>query len=199
MISKDVLSSLQCASLPPLSQSVFVIECLCLHHYFIFYFIYNFFPTSFLHPQGNTMKLLWTYADKDPIYGHLKWHGTFSGVRPIHLLSPLWKKPNPSHNPNNRDIRQWDVTVKNVSHFQFISSIQLYCHYTFILFILWAIYGVHGTHTCIHRKNDLHFQNTCCVRNPTQIRKEKYRIQEIKEASKWGHSKMRNTKIKTYF
>lgn len=62
--------------------------------------------------QGNTIKLLWTYADKDPIYGNLKWHGTFSGVRSIHLLTPLWKKPNAAH---NRDIRQWDVTVKNVS------------------------------------------------------------------------------------
>lgn len=68
------------------------------------------------------MKLLWTYADKDPVYGHLQWHGTFSGVRPIHLLSPLWKKPNPSH---NRDIRQWDVTVKNVSSF----SLQIYSIY----------------------------------------------------------------------
>lgn len=66
--------------------------------------------------QSNTMKLLWTYADKDPVYGHLKWHGVFSGVRPIHMLTPLWKKPNPSHNSNNRDTRQWDVTVKNVSH-----------------------------------------------------------------------------------
>lgn len=67
--------------------------------------------------QGNTMKLLWTYADKDPVYGHLKWHGTFSGARSIHMLTPLWKKPNPSHNANNRDTRQWDVTVKNVSQF----------------------------------------------------------------------------------
>ncbi|XP_055310996.1 MOXD1 homolog 1 [Sitodiplosis mosellana] len=64
---------------------------------------------------GNTMKLLWTYNDKDPVYGHLKWHGTFSGVRSIHMLTPLWKKPSPSHNANNRDTRQWDVTVKNIT------------------------------------------------------------------------------------
>lgn len=66
--------------------------------------------------QGNTIKLFWTYADKDPVYGNLKWFGTFSGVRSIHLLTPLWKKPNVGH---NRDIRQWDVTVKNVSAFIF--------------------------------------------------------------------------------
>lgn len=74
------------------------------------------------------MKLLWTYADKDPIYGQLKWHGTFSGARPIHLLGPLWKKPSSSHNPNNRDIRQWDVTVKNVSDFHFIYIINTHTH-----------------------------------------------------------------------
>lgn len=66
------------------------------------------------------MKLLWTYADKDPMYGQLKWYGTFSGVRSIHMLTPMWKKPNPNHNANSRDTRQWDVTVKNVSHTLFI-------------------------------------------------------------------------------
>lgn len=63
--------------------------------------------------QGNTMKLLWTYGEKDPDYSNLKWHGTFSGVRSIHMLTPMWKKPN--HGANSRDARQWDVTVKNVS------------------------------------------------------------------------------------
>lgn len=75
--------------------------------------------------QGNTMKLLWTYNDKDPVYGHLKWHGTFSGVRSIHMLTPLWKKPSASHNANNRDTRQWDVTVKNVSYLLFCTSLAM--------------------------------------------------------------------------
>lgn len=61
------------------------------------------------------MKLLWTYAEKDPVYSNLKWHGTFSGARSIHMLAPLWKKSNLGHNIGNREIRQWDVTVKNVS------------------------------------------------------------------------------------
>lgn len=64
------------------------------------------------------MKLIWTFSDKDPVFGSLKWYGSHSGVRPIQLLSPLWKKPNMGH--NNRDIRQWDVTVKNVSYSRFL-------------------------------------------------------------------------------
>lgn len=67
--------------------------------------------------------MLWTYAEKDPIYSNLKWQGTFSGARSIHMLSPLWKKPNFSHNANNRETRQWDVTVKNVSCFFFFVCI----------------------------------------------------------------------------
>lgn len=83
---------------------------------FLFGLRLHFMLTAFFSiAQGNTMKLLWTYNDKDPVYGHLKWHGTFSGVRSIHMLTPLWKKPSASHNANNRDTRQWDVTVKNVS------------------------------------------------------------------------------------
>lgn len=91
----------------PVQSMCFVLFCFSPYFKMISFVIF--------YSQGNTMKLLWTYADKDPVYGHLKWHGVFSGVRPIHMLAPLWKKPNPSHNLNNRDMRQWDVTVKNVS------------------------------------------------------------------------------------
>lgn len=69
--------------------------------------------------QGNTMKLLWTYGEKDPDFANLKWHGTFSGVRSIHMLTPMWKKP--THASNSRDARQWDVTVTNVSVCFFLS------------------------------------------------------------------------------
>lgn len=65
--------------------------------------------------QSDTIKILWTFGEKDPVYGDLKWHGAHSGARSIHLISPLWKKPNFNHNNANRDIRQWDVAVKNVS------------------------------------------------------------------------------------
>lgn len=90
--------------------------------------------------QSNTLKLLWTYSDKDPEFGHLKWYGSFSGVRPIHLLSPLWKKPNFGHTSNGRDVRPWDVTVKNVSKIynlikQFFFLIIFSCRCPFYHFI----------------------------------------------------------------
>lgn len=87
------------------------------------YFIRNYFEiifSTYLYAyiddfQSDTIKILWTFGEKDPVYGNLKWHGTHGGARSIHLISPLWKKPNFNHNNANRDIRQWDVAVKNVS------------------------------------------------------------------------------------
>jgi hypothetical protein len=63
--------------------------------------------------QHDTIKVLWSYGDKDPIDGimDIKGHGKNRGVKPMHLVGPLFKKPN----HHNDDIKQWDVTVKNVS------------------------------------------------------------------------------------
>lgn len=66
---------------------------------FVFYF------------QTNTIKVLWSFGDKDPIHGDIKGHDGNRGVKSLYLMSPLFKKPL----KNNIDIRQWDVTVKNVS------------------------------------------------------------------------------------
>lgn len=87
--------------------------------------------------QGNTMKLMWTYGEKDPVYGHLKWHGTFSGVRSMHMLTPMWKKPN--HGSNSRETSQWDVTVKNVGALLYYLS---YTEYPFIK----CLYKVDSVH-----------------------------------------------------
>lgn len=64
----------------------------------------------FLFEQSDTMKVLWSFGDTDPIHGNLKGHGSNRGAKPLHLLNPLFRKPT-----HNRDIKQWDVTVKNVS------------------------------------------------------------------------------------
>lgn len=92
--------------------------------------------------QGNTMKLLWTYGEKDPDFANLKWHGTFSGVRSIHMLTPMWKKP--THASNSRDTRQWDVTVKNVSvRFFIFEMIFCVCEYlkSFVSLFAWIMFA----------------------------------------------------------
>lgn len=42
----------------------------------------------------------------------MKGHGVNRGFKPLHLMAPMSRKP-----LHNRDVRQWDVTVKNVSIF----------------------------------------------------------------------------------
>lgn len=55
--------------------------------------------------------MLWAYGDRDPVHGDFKGHGPLNrGVRTLHLMEPMFKKP-----IHTRDLRQWDVTVRNVS------------------------------------------------------------------------------------
>lgn len=58
----------------------------------------------------DTIKVLWSFGEKDPIHGNLKGHGTNRGVKSLHLLEPMFRKPT-----NRNEIKQWDVTVRNVS------------------------------------------------------------------------------------
>lgn len=60
--------------------------------------------------QADTIKILWSYGDKDPIFDEMKGHGINRGVKSLHLMAPMARKP-----LHNRDVRQWDLTVKNVS------------------------------------------------------------------------------------
>lgn len=54
--------------------------------------------------------MLWSYGEKDPVFEELKGHGMNRGSKSIHLMAPMARRP-----IHNRDIRSWDVTVKNVS------------------------------------------------------------------------------------
>lgn len=66
---------------------------------------------SFFLFQTDTIKVLWSYGDRDPVHGDFKGHGPHNrGFRTLHLMEPMFKKPN-----HARDLRQWDVTVRNVS------------------------------------------------------------------------------------
>ena len=75
--------------------------------------IHNFF-LSFLHLlQSDTMRIFWAFGDQDVNSDQLgRVHYKNKGIRVIHLLSPMFKKPRAQKN-----IKQWDVTVKNVRHF----------------------------------------------------------------------------------
>lgn len=55
------------------------------------------------------MKVLWSYGELDPIYDKTSGHGANRGVRSLHLMAPMARRPS-----SNRDVRQWDVTVRNV-------------------------------------------------------------------------------------
>ncbi|KAJ6646050.1 MOXD1 like 1 [Pseudolycoriella hygida] len=60
--------------------------------------------------KADTIKVLWSYGDKDPIFDEMKGHGVNRGVKSLHLMAPMARKP-----LHNRDVRQWDLTVKNVT------------------------------------------------------------------------------------
>ncbi|XP_049547177.1 MOXD1 homolog 1 [Anopheles darlingi] len=60
---------------------------------------------------ADTMKVLWSYGDRDPVAGSLKGHSKNRGARSIHFLGPQFRRPT----DQREDLRQWDVTVKNVS------------------------------------------------------------------------------------
>uniref|UniRef100_A0A453Z062 DOMON domain-containing protein n=1 Tax=Anopheles gambiae TaxID=7165 RepID=A0A453Z062_ANOGA len=62
---------------------------------------------------SDTMKILWSYGDRDPVAGSLKGHSGNRGARSIHFLGPMFRRP--ADALQRDDLRQWDVTVKNVS------------------------------------------------------------------------------------
>lgn len=97
----------QCPALA--SVSCQAVHCAVNHPFCAIKF--NLIPLSSLAPQTDTIKVLWSYGDRDPVHGDFKGHGPHNrGVRTLHLMEPMFKKP--SH---ARDLRQWDVTVRNVS------------------------------------------------------------------------------------
>lgn len=58
----------------------------------------------------DTMKMFWGYGERDIIPTQLnKIKFKAKGLKPIHLLSPSFKKPN-----NKSDVEHWDATVQNV-------------------------------------------------------------------------------------
>lgn len=62
--------------------------------------------------QADTLKVLWSFGHHDPIQDGSSFsgkHGVNRGVKSLHLLGPLFKKP-----ISRNDVRQWDVTVNNV-------------------------------------------------------------------------------------
>ncbi|XP_055379541.1 MOXD1 homolog 1 [Condylostylus longicornis] len=66
-------------------------------------------------PIGSeTLKVLWSFGKTDPIHGNLNSHGHNRGVKSLFLLGPLFKRPSPPL-LDFFDIKQWDVTVKNVA------------------------------------------------------------------------------------
>ncbi|KNC32203.1 MOXD1-like protein 1, partial [Lucilia cuprina] len=64
--------------------------------------------------QSDTIKVLWSFGDTDPIHGNLKGHGKNRGSKPLHLLGPMFRKPH-TVNRNHQDVQKWDVTVQNVT------------------------------------------------------------------------------------
>lgn len=61
--------------------------------------------------QDETLKIFWGHGERDIIPTQLdKIKFKAKGIRPIHLLSPSFKKP------NNQDeqVNKWDVTVNEV-------------------------------------------------------------------------------------
>ena len=71
----------------------------------------------YLSLQTDTIKVLWSFGDTDPIHGNLKGHGKNRGSKPLHLLGPMFRKPH-GLNRNRQDIQKWDVTVQNVIEMQ---------------------------------------------------------------------------------
>ncbi|XP_059608084.1 MOXD1 homolog 1 [Phlebotomus argentipes] len=62
-------------------------------------------------PLGsNTLKVLWSFGDEDPTHGDLRGHGRNRGAKSLHLTGPQFRRP-----ATIKDVRQWDVTVRNVS------------------------------------------------------------------------------------
>lgn len=60
--------------------------------------------------QSDSIKVLWSYGERDPIHGNIKGHSKNRGWKNMHLLGPHFRKPV----QKDGAIQQWDVTVKNV-------------------------------------------------------------------------------------
>lgn len=71
----------------------------------------NYLKILFLVFQSDSIKVLWSYGEKDPV-GNVKGHNKNRGWKNMHLLGPHFKKPSLQ---KDKTIQQWDVTVKNVS------------------------------------------------------------------------------------
>ncbi|XP_030383547.1 MOXD1 homolog 1 [Scaptodrosophila lebanonensis] len=67
--------------------------------------------------NGDTIKVLWSFGDTDPIHGNLKGHGRNRGVKPLHLLSPLFEKSAAILQPTTgkRETHKWDISMQNVT------------------------------------------------------------------------------------
>lgn len=106
MSNPPTISSWSCA-LPLTNTSSFAVWLNLILRYL---FSFSSHPPT----QTDTIKVLWAYGDRDPVHGDFKGHGPHNrGVRTLHLMEPMFKKP--SH---ARDVRQWDVTVRNVSTYR---------------------------------------------------------------------------------
>lgn len=70
---------------------------------------FNYSKHIFNFKQTDTVKVLWTFGETDPIYGDLKGHGKNRGYKSLNLLGPMFRKE------VNTDTHKWDVTVQNVS------------------------------------------------------------------------------------
>ncbi|XP_037953331.1 MOXD1 homolog 1 [Teleopsis dalmanni] len=67
--------------------------------------------------SSDTIKVLWSFGDTDPIHGNLKGHAQNRGWKSLHLLGPMFRK---SVSPtltqrSHADVHKWDVTVQNVT------------------------------------------------------------------------------------
>lgn len=63
------------------------------------------------------MKIFWAFGDHDVVVDHLsKIRYKAKGTKTIHLLAPMFKKPKTR---THHEIKQWDVTVKNVRTLRF--------------------------------------------------------------------------------
>lgn len=55
---------------------------------------------------------MWSFGDTDPTHGNLDGHGRNRGAKPLHLLSPVFKK---QETINKQKTLTWDIAVKNVT------------------------------------------------------------------------------------
>uniref|UniRef100_A0A336L841 CSON004817 protein n=1 Tax=Culicoides sonorensis TaxID=179676 RepID=A0A336L841_CULSO len=60
---------------------------------------------------SDSIKVLWSYGEQDPIHGNHKGHNKNRGWKNMHLLGPHFKKSV----QKDALIQQWDVTVKNIT------------------------------------------------------------------------------------